>query len=147
MQEFEWQEDIDELTVKGVWLEETQDTKLMTSKSHMESIYGKLTESHIALNILRDSVSEFGADIQRHLVNAMSEARERGKMMDQTAVKDVFESFEEDAKGHTDEDLPTLEPDDLPGDQEGGDGDGQPTAEDVMNEFTEQAAATDGGQE
>lgn len=116
VQEFEWLPDVEELRVKGVWLEETQDTQLLTSKSHMDAIYNKLTESHIALNILRDSVSEFGADIQRRLVNSMSEARERGKMMDQEAVKDVFEEFEDDATGLGDDDLPTLEPDEVPSD-------------------------------
>lgn len=116
VQKFEWLEDVEELRVKGVWLEETTDTKLLTSKSHMEAIYGKLTESHIALNILRDSVSEFGADIQRHLVNSMAEARERGKMMDKTAVKDVFEEFEDDASDMGSDDLPTLEPDEVPSD-------------------------------
>jgi len=117
VQEFEWLDDVEELRVKGIWLEETTDTKLLTSKSHMQAIYGKLTESHIALNILRDSVSEFGADIQRRLTNRMAEARERGKLMDESAVKDVFESFEEDATGMTEDDLPTLEPDDLPGEE------------------------------
>lgn len=148
VQEFEWLEDVEELRVKGVWLEETTDTKLLTSKSHMNAIYGKLTESHIALNILRDSVSEFGADIQRRLTNSMAEARERGTMMDKSAVKDVFESFEEDAAGTTDEDLPTLEPDDLPG------GDLGDLADDALEDGptpdmgmggSQQPAATDGG--
>lgn len=111
VQSFEWDSDMKDLRVKGVWLEETQDTKLLTSKSHMESIYGKLTSSHIALGILRDSVSEFGADIQKRLTNRMAEARERGKMMDEKAVKEVFEEFEEQAMDHGPDDLPILEPD------------------------------------
>lgn len=118
VQEFEELKDVGELRVKGVWLEECQDTKLMTSKSHMDAIYEKLTESHIALHILRDSVSEFGADIQRRIINRMAEARECGKMMDKSAVKEVFENFEEQASGVGDDDLPTLEPDDPIGDQD-----------------------------
>jgi len=100
---------MDELRVKGVWLSECEDTKLYTSKSHMEAIYGKLTESHIALNIMRDSINELGADIQRRIINATSEARERGTMIDKSAVKSVFEDFEENITGTTDTDLPNLE--------------------------------------
>ncbi|RQG87029.1 hypothetical protein EA462_15415 [Natrarchaeobius halalkaliphilus] len=150
VQEFEWLEDIEELRVKGIWLEETTDTKLLTSKSHMQAIYGKLTESHITLNILRDSVSEFGADIQRALINSMAEARERGKLMDKSAVKDVFESFEDDAAGTTDDDLPTLEPDDLPGEDLGDLADDAledtPTPDVGMGSGPHRAA-TDGGSE
>lgn len=109
VREFEHDEEMDQLRVEGVWLSETTDTKLLTSKSHMRSIYGKLTESHIALGILRDSVSEFGADIQKKLTNSMAEAREAGKMMDESAVKDVFEDFSDGAKNHGPDDLPTLE--------------------------------------
>lgn len=109
VQEFEHDSEMDQIRVKGVWLSETTDTKLMTEKSHMRAIYGKLTESHIALGILRDSVSEFGADIQKRLTNRMSEARERGKMMDESAVKEVFEDFADGAKNHGPDDLPILE--------------------------------------
>lgn len=109
VQEFEYLEDVGELTVKGVWLSECEDTKILTSKSHFEAIYEKLTESHIALNVMRDSVSELGADIQERIVNRGAEARERGTMMDETAVKDVFESFGEEIGGTGAEDLPTLE--------------------------------------
>ena len=111
--DFEHLEDVDELTVSGVWLSECEDTKLLTAKSHMEAIYGKLTESHIALNVMRDSVSEFGADIQKRVVNTGAEARERGTMIDESAVKDVFESFQEDIGGTGPGDLPTIELEDL----------------------------------
>ena len=109
VQDFEYLEDMDELRVEGVWLSECEDTKLYTSKSHMDAIYGKLTESHIALNIMRDSINELGADIQRRIINATSEARERGTMIDKSAVKSVFEDFEENITGTTETDLPTLE--------------------------------------
>ena len=113
VQSFEHLEDIDELNVEGVWLEECEDTKLLTKKSHMEAIYGKLTESHIAFNIMRESISELGADIQRRVINTGAEARERGTMIDENAVKDVFESFEEDIGGTGPGDLPTLDVDEL----------------------------------
>ena len=123
VQDLEWMDDVDELVVKGVWLSECQDTKLLTKKSHMEAIYSKLTQSHITLSVMRDSVSELGADIQKRTINDAAEARERGTMMDETAVKDVFEDFEADIGGSDESDLPTLE----------------------MDEYVEQAAATDGG--
>lgn len=151
VQELEWLEDVDELRVKGVWLSETSDTELITSKSHFKAIYGKLTESHIALNIMRDSVSEFGADIQRRLINSMAEAREKGRMMDQSAVKSVFEDFEEDATSLGDDDLPTLEPDDveLPGgdvvDGLANDALEEIDTPDAMGNGPQQPAATDGG--
>lgn len=127
VQEFQYHEDLGDLEVKGVWLSECEDTKLLTKKSHMEAIYGKLTESHIALGIMRDSVSEFGADIQRRIINRAAEARERGTIMDESAVKDVFEDFHDDVSDTGASDLPTLEldeaiPDDLPGDDAVGDG-------------------------
>ena len=112
VQEFDYDEEMDELRVSGVWLSETQDAKLITAKSHMESIYGKLTESHLTLNVMRDSVSELGADIQGRVVTSGAEARERGTMMDPDAVKDVFESFEEEVQTDSD-DLPTLEMDEI----------------------------------
>ena len=113
VQEFEFDEDMKELRVKGVWLSECEDTKILTSKSHMEAIYGKLTESHITMKVMRDSVSELGADIQGRIVTSGAEAREKGTMMDPTAVKDVFESFEEDIAGTGDDDLPTLTMDEI----------------------------------
>ena len=119
VQEFDYDEDLGDLRVKGVWLSECEDTKILTSKSHFESIYEKLTESHIALHVMRDSVSEFGADIQQRLVNRGAEAREKGTLMDENAVKDVFEEFGEDIRGTGADDLPTLELEDLAADAVG----------------------------
>lgn len=109
VREFEYLDDVDDLRVDGVWLSECEDTKLYTKKSHMEAIYGKLTESHITLNIMRDSVNELGADIQRKIINKAAEARERGTMLDKSAVKNVFEDFEDRITGTTESDLPTFE--------------------------------------
>lgn len=113
VQSFEFVEDVEQLTVEGVWLSECEDTKLMTSKSHMEAIYGKLTESHIALNIMRDSISELGADIQKRVTNKGAEAREKGTMMDETAVKDVFDDFTGDIADTGPGDLPTIDVEEL----------------------------------
>jgi hypothetical protein len=146
VQEFDHDEELG-LTVKGVWLEETEDVKLLSDKSHMRSIYGKLTESHIALQIFRDSVSEFGAEIQGRLINTMAEARERGKMMDKSAVKDVFGDFEDKATGMGPDDLPTLEPED--GEQATEEIEDGPEADAQLDAAAESAAedalAADGG--
>ena len=134
VQEFEWDEELDSLRVRGVWLEETSDTKLLTAKSHFESIYEKLTESHITLKIMRDSISELGADVQGRIINEAAEARESGTMIDEDAVKDVFESFEQEHGGTGDDDLPTLETEELAEAvvEQDGDrvGDGQEAADD-----------------
>jgi len=58
---------------------------------------------------MRDSVNELGADIQRKIINKAAEARERGTMLDKSAVKTVFEDFEDRITGTTESDLPTLE--------------------------------------
>lgn len=158
VQEFEWLEDVEELRVKGVWMEETQDAKLISDKRHMEQIYGKLTESHIAFQIFRDSVSEFGSHIQRRLINSMVEARERGRMMDKSAIKDVFDDFEEDANSLGVDDLPHLEPDEDPVEQlaeataeeiaDQDDGDRLPSTEEIRERTKASARArTNGGPE
>jgi len=148
VREFEFQEDTDQLIVRGVWLSEVEDVRLMTSKTHMESIYEKLTESHLALQVIRDSVSELGADIQGALINSMAEAREKGRMMDQHATKNVFDDFREDVEEVGTDDLPTIEDADLPG------GDLDELAEEVetpdplgdsMGMGGEQPTAADGG--
>lgn len=152
VQDIDWDDEMDTLRVEGVWLEETQDVKLLTDKSHMRAIYGKLTESHIALGILRDSASELGADIQRKLINDMAEARERGKLMDETAVKDVFESFESEATDLGADDLPTIEPEEdgadpfAPEPEMDGAGGPPETVAEAGNMAGTQAAATDGGE-
>lgn len=115
VREFDWQEDTDQLVVRGVWLSEVEDVKLLTSRKHMESMYNKLVESHLSLKIIRDSVSELGSEIQGSLINSMAEARENGKMMDKTAVKDAFADFEDGVEEIGSDDLPTIEDVDLPG--------------------------------
>jgi len=79
----------------------------------MDAIYGKLTESRITLNIMRDSISELGADIQKTIVNAGAEAREQGTLMESSAVTDVFEGFKKDIEGTGPGDLPTIDTDEF----------------------------------
>lgn len=109
VQDFEYLEDVNELRVKGVYLSECEDTKIWIIKSHMNAIYDKLTQSHIALSIMRDSVNELGADIQKRIITRAAEAREKGTMLDKSAVKDVFKDFEDEIAGTDENDLPTVE--------------------------------------
>lgn len=145
VQEFEFDEEMEQIRVKGIWLEETSDTQLLTEKAHMHSIYDTLTKSHIALQIMRDSISELGADIQSRLTNRSSEARERGKLMDKSAVKDIFEEFEGKIENTGPDDLPTIdgeETEETPAETESF----EPTL-DGATAAADRAAATDGGTE
>lgn len=142
VQEFEWDEEMHQLRVKGVYLSELEDTKLYTSKSHMEAMYSKLTESHIALAIFRDSVEQFGADVQHRLTNLMAEAREKGKLMDPDAVSETFSEFEDDVADLGADDLPTIEAEEELGEIEAGDVAGE-AAEEIFE--TQAEAAADGG--
>jgi len=145
VRDFDWQPETEDLIVRGVWLSELEDQKVLTSKDHMESMYGKLTEAYITLGIMRDSISELGADLQHQLINRLAKARERGEMLDKTAVKDVFEDFEERAENVTETDLPTLTEEDLPEfDQLA---DPEPDGEPMEPPAAEQEpVATDGGE-
>ncbi len=113
VQEFEYLDDVGDLRVRGVYLSECQDTKLWTVKSHMNSVYEKLTQSHITLSIMKDSVEELGSDIQKRIINKTVEARERGTMLDKSAVTDVFEDFKQDIEGMGPDDLPTVDIEDV----------------------------------
>lgn len=109
VREFENDEDLEQLRVRGVWLEELEDVKLLTKKKQMEEMYDTLVESHIALGIFRDSTTHLASRIQRQLINKSAEARERGTMMDPEAVKEVFEEFENEATSIGPDDLPNIE--------------------------------------
>lgn len=145
VREFEHKEDLGELTVRGVWLSEVEDAKLMTSKSHMASVYSKLVESHLSLKIMRESVSELGTDIQERLINKGAEARERGTLLDKSAVKDVFEDFEDDVSDLGTDDLPTVDHADLPGDDLGDLADAAAEGPDPSMASSDQPTAADGG--
>lgn len=113
VREFDWDEDLDTLRVSGVWLEQLEDTKLLTKKSHFESMYDKLVKSHITLNVMRDSMSELGADVQYQLVNEGAEAREKGTLMKPDAVKKVFDDFMHDMEDTGPGELPILRPEEI----------------------------------
>lgn len=117
VREFEWAPEYGEtgsLRVAGVWLSKLEDTKLLTSQSHMERMYEDLVDSHLSLAYLRDSISELSADLQSRLINEMAEAREQGEQLDQDAVEEITESFRERAESVTDSELSDIQPQDLP---------------------------------
>ncbi|MFB6120973.1 MAG: hypothetical protein ABEJ68_07665 [Halobacteriaceae archaeon] len=148
VREFDWHGETEDLIVRGVWLSELEDQKVLTSKDHMESMYSKLTEAYISLGIMRDSISELGSDLQHRLINRLAQARERGEMLDKTAVKEVFEDYEERAESVTETDLPTLDEEDLPDFDQLADPSPESDAPKRGNGLAEEqeAVATDGGE-
>lgn len=117
VREFDWAPEYGDdgsLTVSGVYLSEMEDTKLLTSKSHMERMYEELVDSHLALAYMRDSISDLAADLQTRIINRMAEAREKGEQLDQDAVQDITDDFRERAEGVTDDELSDITDDDLP---------------------------------
>jgi len=117
VREFDWAPEYGDsgtLRVSGVYLSEMKDTKLLTSKSHMERMYEELVDSHLALAYMRDSVSDLAADLQTRIINRVAEAREKGEQLDKDAVQDITEDFKQQAENITDDDLSDITTDDLP---------------------------------
>lgn len=109
VQEWDWQEGTETLVVRGVWLSELEDTKLLSEKEHMRSMYGKLLDSHLSLAIMRNSLREIGGDIQTRVMNRVTKSIERGTHLDKTGVKETFEAFEQDVESIGADDLPSVE--------------------------------------
>jgi hypothetical protein len=106
VREYEWLDDVEELRVKGVWLEGCRDTELMTSKKQMKDIHGWLIDRAEELAALRGRWSRGAVQLQNKLVNAEAEALERGQMLQKTGAKDTFEDMMED--GEEFENAPTV---------------------------------------
>lgn len=96
VQEFEHHEDTDKLIVKGVWLSEAQDAKMMSSRRHVDEVHDFLLNEYRRLSSVRDRVSRLGVEVQERVINASAAARERGEMLDTTAVKDAVDAATED---------------------------------------------------
>ncbi|MBO4249272.1 hypothetical protein IL252_15765 [Halomicrobium sp. IBSBa] len=106
VREYEYLDDIEQVRVRGVWLEGCQDTQLMTSKKQMEDIHGWLIDRAEELAAIRGRWSRGAVELQKKLVTAESEANERGQMIQKTAAKDTFGSLVED--GEDFDDAPTI---------------------------------------
>jgi hypothetical protein len=117
VRDFEWAPEYGDngsLRVSGVYLSEMEDTKLLTSKSHMERMYEDLVDSHLSLAYLSDSISELSADLQTRLINKVVEAREKGERLDKDAVQEVTQDFEARATNLTENELADVQANDLP---------------------------------
>jgi len=93
VREFEWLEDIEELRVRGTWMSAAKDSELVTSRHHMRRIHNGLLEKAEKLAKLRGEWSEKSIEQQEKQINATAEARERGQMMDASAVKSTWEDM------------------------------------------------------
>jgi hypothetical protein len=112
--EFDYDDATDDLRVRGVWLEEIQDAKLLTSRRHMKRIYDEIPGLKVTVGVLRDSISQMGAELQTRLINRIETARERGTLLDKSAVTEVFEDYETKADDLGTSDLEAIGPDDVP---------------------------------
>lgn len=110
VQEYEYLEDVGELRVKGVWLEGLQDTQLYTSKSMMVDMHGWMLDQIEKLADTRAKWSRGVVQYEQETVNDFAEIEERGKTLSRTTGRDVFESV----SGDDDEDIPSLDGDEMP---------------------------------
>jgi hypothetical protein len=143
VREWEYHEDTEDLYVRGTWYSALSDDKLMTARRHTSQIHESLIDAKLELGALVDRIDEMGAEIQKRVLTAASEARQRGRMLDKTAVKDAVEEAKESVE--TEEELPTIEEVDLP---DGELGDQSPVSIDDPaggSLDSQQEAATDGG--
>jgi len=106
VREYEYLDDIEQVRVRGVWLEGCQDTQLMTSKKQMEDIHGWLIDRAEELAAIRGRWSRGAVELQKKLITAESEANERGQMIQKTAAKDTFGDLVND--GENPENAPTI---------------------------------------
>lgn len=110
VQDMDWLEDMGQIVVDGVYLSDLSPDKLLTLERYTEDIHSNLIQKHFELSAHRDRVGTMAAEMQEETVTAMAEARENGEMMDQTAVKDAWESAGKEMEDATDmEDLPDPE--------------------------------------
>lgn len=140
VREFEYHDEVDELVVRGCYMSQLADSKLVTAKSMLEDVHGDLLDAYIDLNQLRGRISKMGVEIQADVVNEEAEADERGLMNPRSSVKERFEAAKQDAESKED-----LEIQDIEGHVESyADEHGIETTGGLPQ--TEQQAATDGGQ-
>jgi len=152
VREFDWAPEYGDngtLTVKGTWLSELQDAKLLTAKSHFDRVFSELQDDHLELTYRRDAEDELANRLQRRIVTRVAEARENGEMLAPDDVRDVVESFKQEMRERTDrEALSDITPDDIPDDGRPGLPAGETTNPYAgASDGHGQEAATDGGSE
>jgi len=150
VREFDWAPeygDAGTLTVKGTWLSQIRDAKLVTAKAHFDRIYSEFQDEHLELTYRRDAEDELANRLQRRLVTRVVEAREKGEMLAPDDVQDVVEGFKDEMKERTGrEELSDIRPDDIPNDGRPGLPAGETTNPHAdVNAGGQPDAATDGG--
>ncbi|SNZ06460.1 hypothetical protein SAMN06269185_1178 [Natronoarchaeum philippinense] len=105
VREFNWFEDTENLTVRGCYMSQMADSKLVTTKAMLDDVHGDLVEAYLELNRLRGRISKMGLQIQSDVINEEAEADERGLMNPKTAVKERFEDAKDDAEDNAVEEI------------------------------------------
>ena len=108
VREFEYDEELDQIRVRGTYFSQLADSKLVTVKAMLEDVHGDLIDEFIESNRLRGRISKMGVEIQGDVINKEAEADERGLMNPRTTVKERFESAREDADGDTIDEIQDL---------------------------------------
>ncbi|GGL33922.1 hypothetical protein GCM10009037_16910 [Halarchaeum grantii] len=98
VREFEYLEDVDDLRVRGCYMSQLADSKLVSVQAMLEDIHGDMIETWLAYNRLRPRISKMGLQIQGDVINKEAEADERSLMNPGSSVKDRFDAAEGDAR-------------------------------------------------
>ena len=105
VREFDYAEEISQLTVTGCYMSELADSNLVTIKAMLEDVHGDLVEAFLEYNRLRGRISKMGLQIQSDVINEEAEADERGLMNPRTSVKKRFEAAKKDAEEKATEEI------------------------------------------
>jgi hypothetical protein len=103
VREFEYLSDMNELRVRGCYMSQLADSKLVTVKAMLEDVHGDLVDAFLEYNRLRGRISKMGLEIQSDVINEEAEADERGLMNPRTTVRDRFEAAKKDAENASDD--------------------------------------------
>ncbi|WP_256392776.1 hypothetical protein [Natronoarchaeum rubrum] len=109
VREFDWHEDVGTLAVRGCYMSQMADSKLVTCKAMLEDVHGDLVEAYLDLNRLRGRISKMGLQIQSDVINEEAEADERGQMNPRTAVSDRFEAAKKNAEQAENDEIQDIE--------------------------------------
>jgi len=98
VREFEYLEDVGDLRVRGCYMSQLADSKLVSVKAMLEDVHGDMIETWLAYNRLRPRISKMGLQIQEDVINKEAEADEHSLMNPGSSVQERFEDAEGDAK-------------------------------------------------
>ncbi|WP_049927073.1 hypothetical protein [Halopiger goleimassiliensis] len=109
VREFEWDEDLGQLRVRGAHMSQMQDSALVTFKTLVHDLHEKFAKKWVEFNHARARETRRGLEQQEAVVNAQAEATERGLMEPRGIVAESWEESLEDLR----EDDDALEVDSL----------------------------------